>query len=258
MVTNNEECDLGLENGGSLCTQDCKFTPLGAWIDGSAGGWCSDVYNELMNMCGDVMFCAQAGVLKQYPDGIDVDVGFHWDAMEGGILLDVGGDCGQKRLTITVDQNGNVGAAGPLDTDVLAGQIDAGTHLISYHVDGTDNALFIDGELVDQGAGGGGTPELLGSCGPGFVLGQRISYWWEMAQMADWLRGAPFFVHLKGKAGTVDTWSFDEATAKTADTILLSDPSGVAGPNWKATEGTFDGLATNGATWEDDVWANCF
>jgi hypothetical protein len=211
-----------------------------------------------MNLCGNVMFCTEMEVMKPYPDGLDVDVGFHWDGVEGGNLLDVGGDCGQKRVTIAIDINGNVSAQGPLATDVLKTQIDAGTHLISYHADGTDVALFVDGELVDTGAGGGGTPELLGSCGPGFVLGQRMSYWWEMAQEADWLRVAPFFVHLKGKAGTVNTWSFDEVSAKTADTILLYDPSGAAGPNWKPTEGNLDGLATNGAEWIDDVWANCF
>jgi hypothetical protein len=236
----------------------CFWTPLGKWLDGQAGGWCQNEYNELMNLCGDVQFCADNEILKQYPDGLDVDIAFHWDGMGDGILFDVGGDCGQKRITLRVDDQSNLTAQGPLDTDVLSTPLVAGTYLVSYHVDGSDNALFVNGVLADSGSGGGGTPELLDSCGPGFVLSQRMSYWWENAQMGDWLKLAPFFVHVKDDAGTVDTWDFTQATAATGDTVELFEPSGVADPNWNASQGNLTGFATNGSAWDDDVWAGCF
>ena len=87
-----------------------------------------------------------------------------------------------NNLGVALADQGHLTAKGPGPTDVLTAPVEAGTYLVSYHVDDTDNALFINGVMADTGSGGGGTPELLDSCGPGFVLGQRISYWWEMAQ----------------------------------------------------------------------------
>ena len=114
-------------------------------------------------------------------------------------------------------------------------------------------------EFVGEVAGPGSPIELKAESGPGFVIGSRMSYWWENSA----LRFAPFFVHLRdGDAESAD-WALERATTVGPATIVLFDESGVSGNEWVSSVGGKLGFAVNRSdqglvpVWVGDVATQC-
>lgn len=238
------------------------------WLATQRGGWCNAEFNQIVTLCNNTKwappedeFCFDDKLLGVYPDGIEVDLGFHWDGQrKNGILFDAGGDCRVRRISLVIDADGRLHAVGPNSADDLTIDITPGTHLVTYRKTAKTSALFVDGLLVASGAGTGAEPpELVADCGPGIVLGQRISYWWEPTVEASksWARIAPFFFHLRDVDPAADParLSFEEATTLSARTRLLFDSTGVDGTTWNAKDGTHKGYARNGSKWAADALA---
>ncbi|MCC6903802.1 MAG: hypothetical protein IT377_32845 [Polyangiaceae bacterium] len=218
-----------------------------SWFAQQDGGWCNDQFTKFINLCGTtsycswdngtvypggVMFCCDPKLMRTYPDGIAIDIGFHWDGSSKGHLLDAGADCEGKRVSCSIEKNElwcvGPGTAPPVKT-TLGG---AGRFLVSYRVSSSANELWLNGVLVGSGAGAGTVPELAAKCGSGFNLGTRISYWWEATPPGNWLRSAPFFFHLKDQVPAAKAWTLAETIAKTARSVMLYDSSGASGDVW--------------------------
>lgn len=288
----DERCDQG------VCV---NAEPILAWLDAHKGGWCLDDLDGLVNLCGKVSycpitlcgdldqdpsgsptcyddylhehdravpFCCDPTYFREYPEGLALDVGFHYDGVSTGRLMDFGADTDKStRLSLAVTQPGLVTVqhppAQPLELD-----LSEGTHLLSVRVTSATVSVFLDGALRGVGEGGGAPLDLtiggdteLEKKGPGFVLGSRISYWWESGQTA--LRYAPFFVHLRGRVQDPNTFSLEESISAGPDTLVLFDESGVSGNTWTSSAGNKIGFALHrdgsgpDPTWETDVGANC-
>jgi hypothetical protein len=216
------------------------------WLGAHPGGWCNAYYNNFINLCGDVAFCFESTIMRTYPDGLAVDIGLHYDGASLGLLLDVGGDSELKRMTCSFLTPGVVRCAGPGPNTVEA-PLQAGTHLVSYRVSQSGAALFIDGQLAGTGTGAVDVPELLGASGPGFVLGQRIAFWWEAAQSVAWLRAAPFFLHLRDQAGSFDTFSLVEVATPGPHSVAMFENGPADGStSWPRVAGPIDGVLCGG------------
>lgn len=253
-----------------LCrTGSCLSTEVPrveAWLATQRGGYCDATFNQLVTLCNntkytgtDAEFCFDEALLNLYPDGLALDVGFHWSGGSTGNIAAIGGDCDEKRVTLSIE-GGRLLAEGMMGASKLDVPLTPGTHLASYRVDAKTVALFLDGALVAQGLGTGGpTPELITRCGPGIVLGGRISYWWESTidKPGAWLRFAPFFFHLRDAdpAQPATRFDLDAVTSRGARTRLLFDATGAAKDTWTARDGIHKGYARNGATWSPDALA---
>ncbi|MBK7402858.1 MAG: hypothetical protein IPJ34_43195 [Myxococcales bacterium] len=234
------------------------------------------------------MFCFDDGrkgrafLRRTYPRGLALDVGFHWDGARNGHVVTFGSsdrfsevceaDFPGRRVVIGVDARGRLFASGP-ETSVLrmAARLTTGTHLATFVVTTTGHALFLDGELVDQGEGTHGvTVEFPERWSPGFVLGNHNQRWWNCGAGAPsrWLRMAPFFVHLRDEVEAVTAFDAYRSLQPNAATVLLFDERGVDGSAWKPTAGvggdtspaaTTPDLAGRayGPSWVPDVWASC-
>lgn len=229
---------------------------LAAWLSWISSGWCCAEYNRFLNLCGDVEFCFDPRVMRTYPEGFAVDVGLHWDG-EPGVLLDVGGDCDEKRVNIWLGADGSVNAESFMSSEALRGRIEPGPHLISYVAGPTRSALFVDGELAQEVSVSERLPELLGACGPGFVVGQRLSYWWEANKRDRWLRAAPFLVHLRTLEPDASDFRARDAVSAGPRTVAFFDAAGVSEGAWHSHDQTFT-ASTAGAAWVQDVGAECF
>ncbi len=217
------------------------------WLKAQNGGFCNDKFNEFMNLCGEtsecpwnkgtlipggVPFCCDPAFMKQYPDGIAVDLGFHWDGVSSGVLFDIGGDCDKKRIECAINTGklscGNMQFAPVLDSTLPL----AGRFIVSYRATKTFTELWVNGVLQASGGGTVDTPELVAACGPGFIVGQRISFWWEQSSPGKFLRLAPFLVHLKDQAPTAGTWTSSEVFTKTSRSVVLFEAPGASAAQW--------------------------
>lgn len=257
-------CEVDLANSSASCGscgaavatgQVCRSgvptandPALLAWLDQQDGGWCNDQFTKFMNLCGTkslcpwdsgteypggVMFCCDPKLMKLYPEGLAFDVGFHWDGVSGGVILDAGGDCDQKRVGCNIEKGPKLVCRGPMTATAISMQLTLpGRMLVSYRVSATAGELWVNGVLVGTSTGSGTAPELITKCGPGFNLGQRISYWWEGAPPGAWLRFAPFFFHLKDKMPAAGSWSLTETVQKTSRSVMLFDSTQVSGDAW--------------------------
>ena len=250
---------------GEICQQgactNADAAALASWIAERKGGFCHAEFNELMHLCGDVEFCFDQTLMRPYPEGLALDLGFDWDGQDAsGYVTELGGDCDEKYVLIRIDASDGgavVSAYGPM-VESISAPISPGRHLLSYRVTATNRALFLDGVLAAEGGGPLKTPELWHDCGPGFVLGERAAYWWEQTKPDPiYLRFAPFFVHLRDEVKDASVWSFDEATKPGARTVVLFDETGAQGSTWKATKGAFTGVGKNGSTWVADTRKDC-
>ncbi|MCC6217467.1 MAG: hypothetical protein IT376_21600 [Polyangiaceae bacterium] len=209
----------------------CSPISVADWLASQRHGWCQDEPNELMNLCGDVPFCFDTDVMRPYPDGLEIHAGFHYDGVSDGILFDLGGDCDLKRASCVFETAGTLSCSGPAGPRVSSPVLGAGPHLVTLRASEAGTWLFVDGVEVASGGGSSVAPELIGECGPGLVLGQRISYWWEDTSAGWWLRHAPFLLHLRSRARS-DAWSLSAAIEPDPDSVLLFDSSGVDGVSW--------------------------
>lgn len=229
----------------------CATLDVARWLSQQKGGWCHDLFNEVMNLCGDVAFCFDPDLMRAYPDGLEVHVGFHWDGASTGLVFDAGGDCEGKRMSCTLDPGGVLYCNGPLTAAALTTTLgSAGPHLVSYRVSRQGASLFVDGEEVGTMAGSTAEPELLGECGPGLVLGQRISYWWEQQAPGRSLRFAPFLFHLKARPSALP-WTLTEALVADASSVVLFDAAGVDGMEWTDSVAGKVGVRCGGRTSEE-------
>lgn len=284
-------CDSGAVCYKGACASNGEVL---AWLDIQKGGWCLDDYKKLVNLCGKVSvchynlcgdldtdppdagtcyddyqhehekavpFCCDTRFLKPYPDGIIVDVGFHYDGVSTGSVWDLGGDTGAKRAWMAFS------SAGKLSVELatmpsLEATLPKGTYLVSFHATQSATALFVNGQRVADGPGATSAIELAGENGPGMVLGSRISYWWETATPR--LRFAPFLFHLReGKSAAAD-WSLAAATQSGPDTLLLFREQGVSGNAWTAVTGPQTAYAITveqaapEPVWKNDAASQCF
>lgn len=258
----------GVSCGAGACKEgacvDAAVIQTAAWLDGQAGGFCHAPAGALMNLCGDVEFCADMGVLRAHAGGLELDVGFDWDGVDtDGNIVDVGGDCDNQRVSLRIEKDDAGGvllrANGPQKGGGLAVPILAGRHLVGYRVDEASSALFLDGRKVAEGPGAGATPNLVDKCGPGFVLGHRISYWWEDTDPKSvyYLRFAPFFAHLRDGAGPTGAWTLAGATSPGQGTVAFFDAAGANGSLWTPKVGAQAGVGKNGSTWVTDTRSSC-
>ena len=247
--------------GGSVEVPYEPSPEVEAWLGENRGGWCNDVYNKFVNLCGDASFCFDSDLLKAYPNGFALDIGFSWTGLDGGVLATLGGDVGPGGvLRLSLAPDGTLSAQGPGNGAALEFKIAKRSHLVSYRVSASTRALFVDGVRVGSGVGEGVTPALAHgpNGGPGAVLGQAKSYWSNNSQKPDWLRFAPFFFHMRDSVGSTET--FDLATVKNAQssTLLLLHGAKTTDTSWQKIAGLHDGYIANGAKWVEDVDADCW
>jgi hypothetical protein len=279
---------------GELCYQgQCAANAeVLAWLATQKAGWCLDDYQKLVNLCGKVSvchyelcgdldqdppgsetcyddyqhehekavpFCCDTRFLKAYPDGLAIDVGFHYDGLSIGGVLDLGGDVDYKRLNLRFTEPSRlVASAG--SAPLLETTVTKGTFLVSFHVSSEFAALYVNGLLADQDAGSPTLLELATDHGPGMVMGARMAYWWEPGPK---LRFAPFLMHLRGRAPS-DPWSLQHAVEPGNDTLLLFRGEGIHSNEWNAVIGPQKAYAITTATvglppmWMTDVSQQCF
>jgi hypothetical protein len=235
--------------GAQVCRKsscvDRNVADAESWLAARGSGWCFDTYNQMINLCGDVEFCFDARFMRAYPTGIAIDIGFDFEsATERANLVTMGGDCGGEGASIFVDKPGSVVGLGFMAGAIEVG-LPPGKHLVSYQVNANGSALFVDGVR----AGVGGAPQaalvLRDSCGPGLILGQRISYWWELAQKKSWGHNAPFHMQLRENVVDASAYSVTRATTAGPGTVLLFDSTGVTGSTWKASVGGITAVTKN-------------
>lgn len=249
-------CDLACPNDHVCRTGICVDKAVAdaeQWLATQNAGFCLDAYNKLLNLCGDVEFCFDKRFMRAYPNGIAIDVGFTWGS-ELGNLVSLGGDCSGKSLMLSIEMRDVGGKSVPILLAAMTNQIVAtpiapGKHLASVQLNPLGLRLFLDGIEVSA-AGPPSTNELLDACGPGMIVGQRISYWWEAVTRAPWLQAAIFLVHLR--EGIVDTksYSVEAATTPQPNTVLLFDTTGIDGSRWTAHIG---GLVAVGKNAQDET-----
>jgi hypothetical protein len=283
-------CDTGAVCYKGACASNGDVL---AWLDTQKGGWCLDDYQTLINLCGKVSvchynlcgdldtdspdagtcyddyqhehekavpFCCDTRFLKPYPNGIVVDLGFHYYGVSTGFLFDLGGDTGAKRLNMTMTDGAQL-SVGLVSLEPLTAKLQKGTFLVSYHLTQSKSALFLNGILAAEGTGAPSVIELAAENGPGLVLGSRISYWWESANKK--MRFAPFLFHIRDGIHS-DTWSLAAATESGPDTLLLFRDQGVTGNAWTAVTGPETGYAITTAmaepepVWKSDAASQCF
>jgi len=280
---------------GEVCYEgQCAKNPeVLAWLATQKGGWCLDDYKKLVNLCGKVSvchytlcgdldtdpagspscyddyqhehemavpFCCDTRFLKAYPKGIAIDVGFHYDGVSTGSVLDIGGDVESGRVTLTIETGGRL-SGGVLGGELVETTIVKGSYLVSFHASTSRAALFVNGLLVDEAAGTPTNVVLVTESGPGMVLGSRMSYWWEHPGTT--LRFAPFLFHLRDGVPAGD-WSLKEATQAATGTLLLFNDQGTSGNAWTAVVGeqTAYAVPQNSAdpapVWQPDAASQCF
>jgi len=246
--------------GGSTLVPYEPSPEVLAWLGENRGGWCNDVYNKFVNLCGDTAFCFDASLLKSFPNGLAVDVGFHWAGLDGGSLLSLGADDGEGgKLVLSLAPDGLLTAFGPGEAPALEFRISKRSHLVSYRVSTAGSALFVDGTRVATAAGTMSNPRLGHgpNGGPGAVLGQSASLWEKSVRKPNWLRMAPFFFHLRDDVGSTEAFDLAHATEKQSTSVLLLHGASVLDTEWKAETGPHDGHIMGGAKWVEDVDANC-
>lgn len=253
---------------GEVCYKgQCAKNPevLG-WLETQKGGWCLDDYKKLINLCGKVSvctytlcgdldtdpagspscyddyqhehekavpFCCDTRFLKTYPDGIAIDVGFHYDGVSTGLVTDLGGDIEGGRAGIRFEKPGAL-CASVNGTAPLITELSKGSYLLSLHASTNKVVLYVNGLLVAEGPGTSSEVLLATDHGPGMILGNRISYWWE--QQGAGLRFAPFLFHLRDAFPEGD-WALKAAIEAGATTLLLFRDQGINGNAWTAAVG---------------------
>ena len=231
-----------------------------AWLDKQNGGWCNDQFSKFLNLCGTVsacpwepgkvyptgmLFCCDPKLMRSYADGMAFDLGFHWDGVSSGTLMDAGGDCDGKRASCTLEKN-VLSCVGPGAAPQIKAPLPAaGRFLLSYRVTASWSELWVNGVRVGGGTGSGTVPVLTPTCGPGFNLGQRISYWWESSP-GQWLRFAPFFFHFRDQAPAQNTWSLADSITKQAHSVMLFEPGTANGDAWPDAVEARTGLLCGG------------
>lgn len=287
-------CSDGATCRGGVCTlSDANLT---TWLDSQLGGWCNDRFNKLINLCGRTSYCSwNAGAvfdtgyyfccdphfMRTYPDGIAVDVGFYWDGTAQGTIFDFGGDCDGKRIGCSIpppasgdDSRLRIRCDGTgFAPQLFSPASGAGRYLVSYRVTAQANVMFVNGIKVAEGAGSSAVPELVGECGPGMILGERLSYWWESVPPGGSLRFAPFFVHLRDHVANPANFDVAEVTVPGASTVAYFDAAGVDDRKWtdaahgkegyqcggrELAESEGYSVPCDGPRWVTDVEVQCF
>jgi hypothetical protein len=283
-----------------ICQQgSCvKSDPTLAWLATQQGGWCLDDRTKLINLCGKVSFCPytlcgdlddeapESGdpatssncypdlghahdravpfccdprYFRTYPDGIAIDLGFHYDGISVGRLLSLGGDTPGNSIALVLTEPGTLSAA-MLFSEVVTVPLSAGPHIVSVRHTPSQLALHVDGVLVATGTGSPDPMQLQAVYGPGFVLGSRLSYWWQESTT---LRFAPFLVHLRDAVVDPTAFSLFEAIEPGPSTVVLFNDQGMVGNEWNAASGAGVGYAISkdlgGAdgSWVADVATSC-
>ena len=301
--TNTQTADSNCGACGSSCPSEnhcyqAKCEQNGqalAWLDDRKAGWCLDDYTKLLNLCGKVSyckwtlcgdlnegppecysdylheheravpFCCDPAFFKAYPQGIAMDVGFHYDGVSTGGVITLGGENDSGILILEFGAPGTVNAIlvrGGVHEVTQTAQVSAGAHLISWYLDASGVELFVDGVKKAQTAGLAAPLQFQASAGPGFIVGSKQSYWWEADKIA--LRFAPFLVHLRNGDEDPSTWSIARATTAGSRTIVLFNETGMKGNEWRATAGGKSAFAINKSAtgpvpaWVADVATQCW
>ena len=87
-----------------------------------------------------------------------------------------------------------------------------GRHLVSAQWNAQGGGLFLDGRLVAQLGAPKSALRLRDSCGPGIVMGNRISYWWEKDKAPGHASAAYFFAHVRENVQDALKWDYATAT----------------------------------------------
>lgn len=229
----------------SACV-DRNVADAEGWLADKTAGWCFESYNQMMNLCGDVEFCFDTRFMRAYPTGLAVDVAFDFESpTENSHVLSLGGDFAGGALNIGLEGGTKLTASG-FEAGAIQVGIAPGRHLVSYQVSPTGSALYLDGVLAGVGTLPTAEIKLLDSHGPGLILNQRISYWWEAGMKPAWSRVAPFFVQLREGISDAGAYSVTRATSAGAGTVLLFDKPPAAGSaSWPASVGLLTGVAKN-------------
>jgi hypothetical protein len=223
------------------------------WLATKDSGWCFESYNQLINLCGDVDFCFDKRFMREYPTGFGVDIAFDFEKpLSQGTILALGGDCAMEGLQIDFTEGSTVRGTG-FGAGLIQVGITPGKHLVSYQVTPTGSALYLDGVRAGVGTAPLAALKLRDSCGPGLVVGGRISYWWEAPQKAVWPNMAPFFVQLREGVADANVYSVARATAAGPGTVLLFDQAGAVGASWTAATGGLVGVAKNSLSGDPEL-----
>jgi hypothetical protein len=240
---------------------------VASWLSSQKGGFCNVAKDSYVNLCGNVPYCQDGTLLKAYPDGLSVDVGFHWAGQNGGSLLVLGGEIPEhQRLAIDLAIDGTLSVNGPNQGETLSYRIAFGPHLVSYRASMQRRALFVDGVRV-AASEASSLPVALtrGTCGncsipngdPGAILGHSATNQMGGANEASWLRFAPFLFHLRSGVDSFDTFSLDDAVMLSATRSVRLFYEAVPGATtWKPLAGPFAAVAV-GASFVEDVDGSC-
>ncbi|MSP24336.1 MAG: hypothetical protein EXR75_04065 [Myxococcales bacterium] len=254
------EAGGGAGAGGDASTEPFEIpADVAEWLSKEPGGWCNDSNGKFINLCGDTKFCFDATLLKTFPNGLAIDLGFHWAGLDGGSLVTLGtDDAASSHVQIALAADGLVTVAGPGDEAPLEFRVAQGSHLLSYRVSTAERALFIDGVGVASAAASLLVPRLgHGPAGaPAAVLGHTW-YWGLEVRKPYWLRFAPFFFHMRDASVPSDAFELATATTKQDSTLMLFHGATATDTEWKAEFGPQNAYAAGGTKWVGDVDANC-
>ena len=273
---------------------------LQRWLGEQRGGYCAAEPGQVVVLCaseepehtdpnGNSNFCfeasrkGRASLRRNYPRGLTVDVGLHYDGARGGNILTFGTSrglsyaCDPKtpgdRIELRVNEAGQLEASAPFASLLRTqGLLSVGSHLIEFRYGLQMHALYLDGNLVMAGRGTQGREVRIHErWAPGLVLGESNQRWWSCNKGSNraWLKIAPFLFHLRDDVAKSSEFSLQAATQAGRATILLFDSAGVAGPLWypshNVDEASLDEPSrkqragrARGATWVTRVWEDCF
>lgn len=242
-------CEAGSVCSGGTCERG-QVAATRAWLGAHVSGFCAAAYNQVLNLCGDVTFCFDPRVLRSYPKGLGVDVGFFVGKAERGQILSIGGECREERIQVfLVNGSLHVLGQGPLSAQVA---VTPGKHLLSLQWGPLGGGMFLDGTLVAHlGAPTNGV-KLLPACGPGIVLGNRHAYWWEHDREPEHASAAYFFFHVRDLSGDPLAWDLTTATEPGPSTVELYDERGALASTWTPTVGDVVGIGKNSKNAEQD------
>lgn len=242
-------CDEGEACAEGICVP-AEEAAAAAWLASRTSAFCAAKHNQILNLCGDVRYCFDARFLRAYPEGLAVDVGFVLGRDGNANVLSFGGDCDGELAVISVIDGALlvVGQSTPTARVAIA----PGRHVVSAQWSTRGSAVFVDGRRVAEMGAPPRELRLGARCGPGLVLGNRMSYWWEKDKTSSHASAAFFFAHLRGGVADAAAWSPEVALREGPHTVLLFDDRGAGAGTWTASVGGVVGVAKNAHNAEED------
>lgn len=241
-------------NGYVAPSVDWQYDTVTSWLNSQQNGWCANSFNKHINLCGNIDFCYNTTIMKNYSSGFAIDIGFYWDGTDTGNLIDAGGDnINNFKVKLIGNQTTNNVIINQGTTSQITFTLVPGKHLISYYSGLSQLNIFSDGILIYQ-TNITSTINLSPSNGPGIVLGSRLSNE-SPPDNNTWLKFIPFFFHLKNEA--TNTFILSNVVNAQTSTILLLNDTTYSNNSWNSLVGQIQPYATDNMQWITNFVLNC-